>query len=104
VKRPANVILLALLLGASAAAADTLVCKQGRTVQPGMTAEEVRQKCGPPTFKESRTEDVRAVNRGYAVKVGEIVVETWRYDRGSQKPAAILVVKEGKIVSIAFEH
>jgi Protein of unknown function (DUF2845) len=93
-----------LLLGPVVAQADILVCKQGRTVQPGATPEEVLQKCGPPSSKESRTEDLRAVNAGGAsYKHGEITVETWRYDRGTQKAAAILEIREGKVVSIVFE-
>ena len=40
---------------------------------------------------------------GNSVKVGEVYSEIWRYDRGSQKPAAIVVVTEGKVMSITFE-
>lgn len=48
--------------------------------------------------------DTRAVNgQGFSIVTGQRKVETWRYDRGRQKPAAILVVEDGKIVSIKFE-
>ena len=92
------------LLGITSAHADSLVCKQGKIVQPGVTSEVVLEKCGPPASKESRTEDLRAVNAGgFSFKHGEIVVETWRYDRGTQKPAALLEIREGKVVSIVYE-
>ena len=84
--------------------ADNLVCGNGKIVQPGMTTAEVIGRCGTPTSKETKTEDVRATGpAGGAVKVGESVTETWRYDRGSRKQTAVLIVREGKIVSIRFE-
>ena len=96
-----RVPVLALLAGV--AQADTLVCKQGRVVKPGMASEDVIAKCGPPTSKESRVEELRATNAaGYSFKHGERTVETWRYDRGPRKPPAILVLAEGKVVSIEF--
>ena len=95
---------LALALVVGTAHADTLVCRSGRIVQPGMTADEVLAKCGAPTSKQIKEEDVRAVNpNGYSIKVGTVTTETWRYDRGRQKPAALLVVRAGKVLSIDFE-
>jgi hypothetical protein len=100
----ALVACVALALGAAAIRADTLVCKQGRTVQPGMTPDEVKEKCGPPTSIAVRKEELRAVNAaGASFKHGEILVETWRYERGSQKPAAVLEIRDGKVKSIVFE-
>ena len=97
-------IVMTAWLGVGVAQADTLVCKQGQVVRPGMHAEEVRKKCGKPTSAESKTEAIRAVNpRGASVKTGEIYSEIWRYDRGSQKPAAIVTVEEGVVISIEFE-
>jgi hypothetical protein len=96
--------LVAGVFSADAAFADTLVCRNGKTVEPGMTTIEVIDKCGEPTSKESKTEDVRAKGpAGGSVKVGESVTETWRYDRGSQKQTAVLTVRDGKVVSISYE-
>jgi len=103
-RRFATISAIAVLGAAGTARADTLVCKSGRIVQPGMTTTEVISKCGAPTSKESWTEDIRATNpSGYRFKVGEAVIETWHYDRGTQKPAAVLVVRDGKVISIGFE-
>jgi hypothetical protein len=99
-----HLAVLALALATGAAHADTLVCRNGRILQPGMTAVDALAKCGAPDSKDIREEDVRAVNQnGYSVKVGKVITETWRYDRGRQKPAALVVVREGKIISIDFE-
>ena len=99
--------LLALIAGAlaaNAAFADTLVCRNGKIVEPGMTVNEVIDKCGAPTSKETKTEDVRAKGpQGGSVKVGEALTEFWRYERGTQKPAAVLTVRDGKVVSITFD-
>lgn len=94
----------ALALAASDASADTLTCRNGRIVQPGMTTSEVLDRCGEPTSKDVRFVRAQAKSAlGRAIGTGEAKVETWRYDRGTQKPAAILVIDEGKITSIAFE-
>jgi hypothetical protein len=98
------VLVLATCLGAGVARADSLVCKQGQVVRPGISAEELLEKCGKPASAESKTEDLRTLNpMGNSVKVGEVYSEIWRYDRGSQKPAAIVLVTEGKVMSITFE-
>ena len=102
-----RVLLLALCLGAGVAHADLLVCKQGQVVRPGMRAEEVLEKCGKPTSAVARTEDVRRRNvegKGGMIKIGELYTEIWRYDRGTQKPAAIVTVTEGEVVSIVYEE
>jgi len=91
-------------LGIGTAWADTLVCKQGQVVRAGMSAEEVLKKCGKPTSAVAKTEDRRRTNRsGSSIKIGEIYSEIWRYDRGSQKPAAIVTVEEGVVLSVEFE-
>ena len=100
----AVLLLVAGAFAANAAFADTLVCRNGKTVEPGMTTSEVIEKCGAPTSKESKTEDVRAKGpQGGSIKVGEAVTEYWRYERGTQKPAAVLTVRDGKVVSISYE-
>jgi hypothetical protein len=93
-----------MMLATGAASADTLTCRNGKILQPGMSEHEAISKCGEPTSKDVKWEDTRAVNAaGYSIKTGQRKIETWRYDRGRQKPAAVLVIEEGKIVSIKFE-
>jgi hypothetical protein len=100
----AVLVLVTGAFAANAAFSDTLVCRNGKTVQPGMTTSEVIDKCGAPTSREAKTEDIRAKGpAGGSVKVGEAVTETWRYDRGSQKQTAILTVRDRKVVSISYE-
>jgi len=98
------VVAMVMMLATGAAGADTLTCRNGKILQPGMSVHEAISKCGEPTSKDVKWEDTRAVNgAGYSIKTGQRKVETWRYDRGSQKPAAVLVIEEGKIVTIKFE-
>ena len=47
------VLVLAICLGAGVARADSLVCKQGQVVRPGISAEELLEKCGKPASAES---------------------------------------------------
>jgi hypothetical protein len=66
-----------------------------------MTVAELTEKCGEPTSRESKTEDVLARNNnfGLMMKVGETTVETWTYDRGAN-PAMVVIIVDGHIKSI----
>ena len=73
-----------LLLPLAASADETFRC--GKWIATSdMTVAELTEKCGEPTSRESKTEDVKARNSnvGLMVKVGETTVETWTYDRGA---------------------
>ena len=61
---------------------------------------ELIARCGKPTTRESRTEDVktRNSNNGLMVKIGETTVETWVYDRGAN-PAMVVTIVDGQIKS-----
>jgi hypothetical protein len=67
-----------------------------------MPLEEFSTKCGPPTFHESRTEDILVRNRNVDLmrKVGETRIETWTYDRGPRAAAMVVTIVDGKIKSI----
>jgi hypothetical protein len=100
--RAMTAILMACASGA--AMADTLTCRNGKILQPGMSEHEAISRCGEPTSKDVKWVDTRAVNgAGFSIKTGQRKVETWRYDRGRQKPAAVLVIEDGKVVSIKYE-
>ena len=90
----------ALLLPVAAFADETFRC--GKWIaSSAMTVAELTEKCGEPTSRESRTEDVKARNNnfGLMMKVGETTVETWTYDRGAN-PAMVVVIVDGQIKSI----
>jgi hypothetical protein len=98
-KASAPVVLALLLpLGASA---ETFRCGKW-IVGEQITREELVQKCGEPTSRASRTEDVRAPNQytGGNVKVGETVIETWIYERGTGAAPMVVTLVDGKIRSI----
>jgi hypothetical protein len=92
--------ILALLLPAIASA-ETFRCGKW-IIDSDTTLEELTQKCGAPTSRDSRVEDVRAPNvyTGGREKVGETVIETWIYDRGSGASSMVVTIVDGKIKSI----
>jgi hypothetical protein len=71
-------------------------------VTSAMSVQEFAAKCGQPTSRTSKTEDVMARNRstGLMLKVGESTLETWTYDRGTQAQPMVLTIVDGKIKSI----
>ena len=94
------VLAAALLLPVAASADETFRC--GKWIASStMTVAELTEKCGEPTSRESRTEDVKARNNnfGLMMKVGETTVETWTYDRGAN-PAMVVIIVDGQIKSI----
>ena len=98
--RNSLVAAFALLLSLAASADETFRC--GKWIaSSAMTVPELTEKCGEPTARTSRTEDVmtRNNNVGLMMKVGETTVETWTYDRGAN-PAMVVTIVDGHIKSI----
>ena len=94
------VLAAALLLPVAASADETFRC--GKWIaSSAMTVAELTEKCGEPTSRESKTEDVKARNNdfGLTMKVGETTVETWTYERGAN-PAMVVIIVDGQIKSI----
>jgi len=94
------VLAAALLLPVAASADETFRC--GKWIaSSAMTLAELTEKCGEPTSRESKTEDVKARNNnvGLMMKVGETTVETWTYERGAN-PAMVVIIVDGQIKSI----
>lgn len=81
--------------------AETFRCGKW-VVDADLGIEELRQKCGAPTSRETRIEDVRAPNQytGGTTKVGETIIETWTYDRGSRAAPMVVTVVDGRIKKI----
>ena len=89
---------LLLPLGASA---ETFRCGKW-IVGDDTTREELLRKCGEPTSRDSRVEDVRAPNQytGGNMKVGETVIETWVYQRGNGALPMVVTIVDGRITRI----
>jgi len=96
-----SMLTAALLLLPFAAFADEAFRCGNWIASCSMTVPELTEKCGQPTSRESKTEDVmvRNANNGLMVKQGETTVETWTYDRGAN-PAMVVTIVDGRIKSI----
>ncbi len=96
--RPAMALVLLLPLAASA---ETFRCGKW-VIDDETTRADLLHKCGAPTSRDSRVEDVRSPNKytGGNMKVGETVIETWTYDRGSGAQPMVVTIVDGKVKSI----
>jgi hypothetical protein len=83
------------------AAAESFRCGKW-IIDADTSLTELRSKCGEPTSRTSRSEDVRAPNQytGGNTKVGETLIETWTYARGSQAPPMVVTIVDGRIKTI----
>jgi len=93
-----SALLVLLPLGASA---ETFRCGKW-IIDDETTLEDLQRKCGPPTTRESRVQDVRAPNvyTGGTNKVGETVIETWVYQHSAQSAAMVVTIIDGKLKKI----
>jgi len=89
------------LAAASAQASDTMRCGQW-VVDDETPLQELLAKCGEPTRKEVKTEDIHRKNFGNAgtQRVGTTTTERWYYNRGSQSFPMVVTVVDGKLKSI----
>jgi hypothetical protein len=92
---------LACVAAGTATADETFRCGKW-IVNSSLTPAELAEKCGPPTWHESRTEDVlvRNQNTGLMMKTGESRIETWTYDRGTRAAPMVVTIVDGRIKSI----
>ncbi|HEY6643167.1 DUF2845 domain-containing protein [Povalibacter sp.] len=98
--RTAIPILMTLAIAATVHADETIRCGSS-IVNSSMARDEILAKCGEPTAKETREEEVRARNlNGALVEVGTSVIETWTYDRGSRAAPIQITIVDGKVRSI----
>jgi hypothetical protein len=100
--KPATALVLALSLMPLAASADEPFRCGKWVVTSSMSVAELSTKCGAPSSHESETQDVlvRNKNNGLMRKVGETLIETWTYDRGSHAAAMVVKIVDGRIKSI----
>lgn len=91
----AYVAALWLVLGTPPALAASFRCGQD-LIREGMSASDIREKCGEPDSVETVTEPVMSRTRdGLAYQVGVTTTDYWRYDRGSRRFPVRLTIKEG---------
>jgi uncharacterized protein DUF2845 len=95
----------ALAISGAAPADEAFRCGKW-VVTSSATLSELVAKCGEPATRESRTEDVRVLNAntGHSVKVGETLIETWTFDRGTQAAAMVATIVDGQIKSLERRH
>jgi hypothetical protein len=95
-------VLLSVLLGLLplTASAETFRCGQW-VISAEMSVAELTEKCGTPTARDSKTEDIKARNQyGLMVKTGETTTETWTYGRGSSAAPMVVTIVDGEIKKI----
>jgi hypothetical protein len=84
-----------------AGAEDNLRCRNGKLVQVGMVAAEVKARCGEPTARDVEDVPVRArTPNGNVIVTGTTRLERWTYDRGPGQFDAVLSFDSDKLVSI----
>jgi hypothetical protein len=95
------VLAAALLMLPLAASSETFRCGNW-IASSDMSVDDLVKKCGEPTARTSKTEDVLVRNRdnGLMLKVGETLIETWTYDRGTQAAPMVVTIVDGRIKSI----
>jgi hypothetical protein len=70
-------------------------------VSSDLAVEDLLQKCGEPTTRESRSQDILVRNQyGLMINNGVTVTETWTYDRGTRAAPMVVTIVDGKIRSI----
>lgn len=89
------------ILAPLVASAETFRCGKW-IIDDETTREDLLRKCGAPTSRASRVEDVRAPNQytGGNMKVGETVIETWVYDRGTGAQPMVVTIVDGRITKM----
>lgn len=96
----------ALLMLPFAASADEKFRCGNWIASSDMSVDELVQKCGEPTSRNSEVRDVTTRNRntGLMVKVGETTIETWTYHRGAQAAPMVVTIVDGRIKSIVRQE
>jgi hypothetical protein len=90
-------LLVALCIPGTLCADESFRC--GRwVVSAGSSPAELVEKCGPPTSKQAKTEDIRAVGNN-GIKVGTTTTETWTWVRPNAQPMIATLV-DGKLRSL----
>jgi hypothetical protein len=99
--RHIGALVLACVAAGPVTADETFRCGKW-IINSSLTPAELADKCGPPTWHESSTEDVlvRNHNTGLMMKTGETRIEIWTYDRGARAAPMVVTIIDGRIKSI----
>lgn len=93
-------VLIAATAFTSAFADESMRCGNA-LVDKTATVAELLAKCGEPTSKESKTEDVRApTGRGGMALIGTTTIERWTYAPSNRQFPRVVTIVDGKIKSI----
>ncbi|WP_331068856.1 DUF2845 domain-containing protein [Steroidobacter sp.] len=93
--------MLALLAVAAPAGADSMRCGKW-VVNESVTVDELVSKCGQPRSKDITKEDVYMTNvNGMRVKTDRVTItERWIYQPSPRSLPMVVVIVDGKIVSL----
>lgn len=93
--------LIVSLTSLAAAADEKFRCGQW-IASSDMSVEELLAKCGEPRSRTQAVEDIRVrnPNTGLVLKNGEVLIEKWTYDRGTQAAPMVVTIVDGRIKSI----
>jgi hypothetical protein len=99
--RHIGALVLVCVAAGPATADETFRCGKW-IINSSLAPAELADKCGPPTWHESSTEDVlvRNQNTGLMMKTGETRIEIWTYDRGPRAAPMVVTIVDGRIKSI----
>lgn len=94
-------LMLAALAVAEAASADSMRCGKW-VVNESVSVDELVSKCGQPRSKEITRDDIYITNaRGLRVKTGNVTVtERWIYQPSTRSLPMLVVIVDGRIVSL----
>lgn len=93
----------AIVVTAAPAQARTMFRCKGSIIDTGLTAVEVRARCGEPDLRTVESVPVRArSSRGGTYVVGTATIERWRYQRGPGEFPVELTFEEGELKKIEF--
>lgn len=92
---------MGLLAVATPASADSMRCGKW-VVSESVTVDELVSKCGQPRSKDITKDDVYMTNvNGMRVKTDRVTVtERWIYQPSSRALPMVVVIVDGKIVSL----
>jgi hypothetical protein len=94
------VTLASALLPTFAVAADEDMRCGNYLVSRKSTVAELLHKCGVPSNKESKTEDIRNRTEYGSAVVGQTTTEKWTYVHGSRQLPRVVTIIDGTIVNI----
>lgn len=90
------------LVGPAAASADSMRCGKW-VVSESVSVGELLSKCGEPQSRDVTKDDVYMTGaNGMRVKTGkQTVTERWVYQKSSRSLPMIVVIVDGKIMSLS---